>query len=110
MDMMYMPDAIDAIVDLLEVDGNKLIHRNAFNITAMAFDPEEIAASIKNVMPEFELDYNVDPIRQGIANSWPNSIDATDAKKEWGFAPKYDLDRMTVDMLEKLSEKLAINS
>jgi len=108
MDMMYMPDAIEAIVDLLEVDSSKLINRNAFNITAMSFDPEEIAASIKKVMPEFELDYDVDPVRQGIANSWPNSIDPTDAKKEWGFAPKYDLDRMTLDMLEKLSEKLRI--
>jgi len=109
MDMMYMPDAIDAIVDILEVDPSKLIHRNAFNITAMSFEPEEIAASIKKVMPEFELDYDVDPVRQGIANSWPNSIDPTDAKKEWGFAPKYDLDLMTVDMLEKLSDKLGID-
>jgi len=108
MDMMYMPDAIDAIVQLLEADGDKLIHRNAFNITAMSFEPEEIAAAIKKVMPEFKMDYDVDPIRQGIANSWPNSIDPTDAEKEWGFKPKYDLDRMTVDMLEKLSEKLNI--
>ena len=109
MDMMYMPDAIDAIVDLLEVDASKLIHRNAFNVTAMSFDPEEIAASIKKLIPEFELNYDVDPVRQGIANSWPNSIDPTAAKEEWGFEPKYDLDRMTVDMLEKLSEKLGID-
>ena len=108
MDMMYMPDAIDAIVNLLEADKNKLIHRNAFNITAMAFDPEELAASIKKFIPEFQLNYNVDPVRQGIANSWPNSIDPTDAKKEWGFAPKYDLDKMTADMLEKLAVKLDI--
>jgi len=108
MDMMYMPDAIDAIVQLMEADASKLVHRNAFNITAMSFDPEQIAASIKKVMPEFEMDYDVDPVRQGIANSWPNAIDPSDAKKEWGFAPKYDLDRMTVDMLEKLSEKLDI--
>ena len=108
MDMMYMPDAIDAIVQLLEADGDKLIHRNAFNITAMSFEPEEIAASIKKVMPEFKMGYDVDEIRQGIANSWPNSIDPTDAEKEWGFKPKYDLDLMTVDMLEKLSEKLGI--
>ena len=108
MDMMYMPDAIDAIVQLMEADASKLIHRNAFNITAMSFDPEEIAASIKKVMPEFELDYDVDPVRQEIANSWPDSIDPTDAKEEWGFAPKYDLDLMTVDMLEKLSEKLGV--
>ena len=110
MDMMYMPDAIDAIVDLLEVDASKLIHRNAFNVTSMSFDPEEIATSIKKVIPEFELGYDVDPIRQGIADSWPNSIDPTAAKEEWGFDPKYDLDLMTADMLEKLSEKLGIES
>jgi len=109
MDMMYMPDAIDATIQLLEADASKLVHRNAFNITAMSFEPEEIAASIKKVIPEFELNYDVDPVRQEIANSWPNSIDATDAKAEWGFAPKYDLDRMTIDMLEKLSKKLDID-
>lgn len=108
MDMMYMPDAIEAIVALMEADASKLVHRNAFNVTAMSFDPEGIAASIKKVIPEFEMNYNVDPIRQEIANSWPNSIDPSDAKKEWGFAPKYDLDRMTVDMLEKLAVKLNI--
>ena len=102
MDMMYMPDAIDAIVQLMEADSSKLIHRNAFNITAMSFKPEEIAASIKKFMPEFEIDYDVDPVRQEIANSWPNSIDPSAAKDEWDFAPKYDLDLMTIDMLEKL--------
>ncbi|GBG96742.1 L-threonine 3-dehydrogenase [Lactococcus termiticola] len=106
MDMMYMPDAIDAIVDLLNAPADKLINRNAFNITAMSFEPEEIAASIKKFMPDFTMDYDVDPIRQGIADSWPNSIDATAAKEEWGFNPKYDLDAMTKDMLEKLGEKL----
>lgn len=106
MDMMYMDDAIDAIVDLMNADANRLEHRNAFNITAMAFSPEEIAASIKKVMPEFEMGYDVDPIRQGIAESWPNSIDATCAKKEWDFAPKYDLDAMTKEMLERLTVKL----
>lgn len=106
MDMMYMPDAIDAIIKLLTADPEKLIHRNAFNITAMAFEPEEIKVSIQKVMPEFTMTYDVDPIRQGIADSWPNSIDATCAKNEWGFSPKYDLDAMTKDMLEKLGEKL----
>ncbi|MDR3021723.1 MAG: L-threonine 3-dehydrogenase [Clostridiales bacterium] len=108
MDMMYMPDAIDSIVNLLNADPAKLVHRNAFNITAMSFDPEQIAASIKKFMPEFTMSYNVDPVRQSIADSWPNSIDASAAKKEWGFAPKYDLDKMTLDMLQKLSVKLNI--
>lgn len=106
MDMMYMDDAIDAIVDLMNADASRLEHRNAFNITAMAFTPEEIAASIKKVMPEFEMGYDVDPIRQGIAESWPNSIDATCAEKEWDFAPKFDLDAMTKEMLERLTVKL----
>lgn len=108
MDMMYMPDAIDAIIQLLEADGSKLKHRNAFNISAMAFHPEEVAASIKKYIPDFEMDYDVDPVRQGIANSWPNSIDSSAAMEEWGFAPKYDLDAMTQDMLEQLSKKLDI--
>ena len=106
MDMMYMPDALDAIVELMEADGDKLIHRNAFNITAMSFTPEEIAASIKKYIPEFEMDYDVDPVRQAIAESWPNSLDASAAKEEWGFSPNYDLDAMTRHMLDKLSKKL----
>lgn len=106
MDMMYMPDAIDAIVDLMNAPADKLVNRNAFNITAMSFEPEEIAASIKKIMPDFTMDYDVDPVRQGIADSWPNSIDATCAKEEWGFNPKYGLDAMTKEMLEKLTEKL----
>ncbi|MGC5328861.1 L-threonine 3-dehydrogenase [Brevibacillus sp. SYSU BS000544] len=105
MDMMYMPDALNAIVNLMEADGSKLIHRNAFNVTAMSIEPEDVAAAIKKYIPEFTMDYNVDPIRQAIANSWPNSIDATAAKEEWGFKAEYDLDRMTQDMLEKLKEK-----
>lgn len=106
MDMMYMPDAIDAIIKLMEADATKLIHRNAFNITAMSFEPTQIADSIRKFIPEFTLDFDVDPIRQGIANSWPNSIDCSAAKAEWGFDPKFDLDRMTKDMLENLSVKL----
>jgi nucleoside-diphosphate-sugar epimerase len=106
MDMMYMPDALNAIVDLMEADPNKLQHRNSFNVTAMSFDPEEIAAEIKKHIPSFELSYNVDPIRQGIADSWPNSIDATAAREEWGFKAEYDLAKMTKDMLDKLAIKL----
>ncbi len=104
MDMMYMPDALDAITGLLEANPDKLIHRNAFNVTAMSFEPEDIAASIKKFIPEFELSYDVDPVRQAIADSWPNSLDDTAAREEWGWDPKYDLDAMTKDMLEKLAE------
>ncbi|WP_017413452.1 MULTISPECIES: L-threonine 3-dehydrogenase [Clostridium] len=105
MDMMYMPDAIQAIIDLMEADPSKLKHRNAFNITAMSFEPEQIAAEIKKHIPEFEISYNPDPVRQGIANTWPDSIDPTAAKEEWGFKAEYDLAKMTADMLEKLRAK-----
>lgn len=108
MDMMYMPDALSAIIDLIEANPDKLEHRNAFNVTAMSFEPEMIAASIRKYIPEFELDYDVDPIRQGIANSWPDSLDDSAARKEWGWNPEYDLDSMTKDMLEKLRCKLNI--
>lgn len=106
MDMMYMPDALDAIINLMEADPKRLVHRNAFNITAMSFEPEEIKDSIKKLIPEFELLYDVDPVRQQIADSWPNSLDDSAAREEWGWSPKYNLDSMTKDMLEKLKIKL----
>lgn len=90
----------------MEANPDKLIHRNAFNITAMSFAPEDIAAEIKKHIPEFEMDYDVDPVRQAIADSWPDSLDDSAARKEWGWDPKYDLSSMTIDMLEKLKEKL----
>ncbi len=108
MDMMYIPDALDAVINLLEADGSKLIHRNAFNITAMSIEPEDIANSIRKFIPEFRLDYDVDPVRQKIAESWPNSLDDSEARKQWGWKPNYDLDSMTKDMLEKLKIKLNI--
>ncbi|WP_035381579.1 L-threonine 3-dehydrogenase [Fervidicella metallireducens] len=106
MDMMYMPDALEAIVKLIEADPKRLKHRNAFNVTSMSFEPEEIAREIKKHIPEFVMDYDVDPIRQGIADSWPNSLDDSAAREEWDWNPKYDLAAMTKDMLEKLSVKL----
>ena len=106
MDMMYMDDAIDATIKLLKTDGSKLKHRNGFNITAMSFTPEEIAESIKKYIPNFEIYYEVDPVRQKIADSWPNSLDITAAKEEWNFTFNYDLDKMTQTMLEKLNCKI----
>jgi len=108
MDMMYMPDALSAIIDLIEADPARLEHRNAFNVTAMSFDPEMLAESIRKFIPEFELNYDVDPIRQEIADSWPNSLDDSAARKEWGWNPKYNMDSMTADMLEKLRIKFNI--
>ena len=106
MDMMYMPDALDAVVQLMEADPARLVHRNAFNVSAMSFEPEQIAASIRKVMPGFAMDYDVDPLRQSIAESWPDSLDCSAAREEWGVAPKYDLDRMTEDMLSRLKNKI----
>ncbi|MDW0116452.1 L-threonine 3-dehydrogenase [Sporosarcina thermotolerans] len=106
MDMMYMPDALQAIVDLMEADPAKLVHRNAFNVTAMSFEPSEIAASIQKHIPDFKISYEVDPVRQAIADSWPDSIDPSAATAEWGFKAKYDLDAMTEDMLKQLKIKL----
>jgi len=106
MDMMYMPDALDAIVDLMEANPEKLKDRNAFNITAMSFDPEILKKAIQKQMPDFTMDYNVDPIKQKIAQSWPNSLDDSAARDQWGWSPKYDLDAMVKDMIEKLRLKL----
>lgn len=110
LDMMYMPDALQAIVDLMEANPNRLSHRNSFNVTAMSFEPEEIAAEIKKHIPAFSITYKIDPVRQAIADSWPNSLDATAARKEWGFKTSYDLANMTVDMLEKLNYNRPIAS
>jgi len=107
LDMMYMPDAINAAINLMEADPKKLIHRNAFNVTAMSIDPEKLVDSIRAQIPEFVIDYNIDPVRQAIADSWPNSLDDSAARKEWGWQPKYDLETMTKDMLTHLKEKLA---
>lgn len=108
MDMMYMPDAINAVISLIEADPAKLKHRNAFNIASMSFAPEEIYAEIKKHIPEFVMDYDVCKVRQGIADSWPNSLDDSAAREEWGWKPKYNLASMTTDMLEKLKQKLRI--
>ena len=106
MDMMYMPDALNAAIQLMEADPARLVHRNAFNIASMSFAPEEIYAAIKKYKPDFEMVYDVDPLKQAIASSWPDSLDDTCARQEWDWAPHYDLDSMTRDMLEKLEVRL----
>ena len=106
MDMIYMPDTLKAAIMLMEANPDKLIHRNAFNIASMSFDPEEIYAAIKEQKPEFEMVYDVDPLKQSIAESWPDRMDDSCARAEWGWNPTYDLESMTKDMLEKLTIKL----
>ncbi len=108
MDMMYMPDALRACVELMEADPAKLVHRNSFNIASMSFTPEIICAEIKKRMPDFSMDYDVAPVKAAIAQSWPNSLDDTCAREEWGWKPEWDLSRMTDDMLEHIRQKLAL--
>jgi len=107
LDMMYMPDAIDAAIDLMEADPDKLKHRNCFNVTAMSFDPEILFNSVKKYLPDFTMDYDVDTMKQGIADSWPNKMNDTCAREEWGWNPKWDLDAMTRDMIKVIKEKHA---
>lgn len=105
MDMMYMPDALRAAIEIMEADPTKLVHRNSFNIASMSFEPDTIYHQIRKYLPDFEMEYQVDPLRQAIAESWPNSLDDTCARDEWGWKPEYDLDAMTKDMLAKLKER-----
>ena len=106
LDMMYMPDAIRAMIELMEADPEHLAHRNAFNVTAMSFTPEQLAREIRRHVPELAVDYEVDPVRQAIADSWPDAIDDSAAREEWGWKPAYDLASMTNDMLEQLRVRL----
>ncbi len=103
LDMMYMPDAIRAAIELMEADPNRLEHWNAFNIAAMQFDPAALCAEIQKHLPQFEMTYEVDPLRQAIADSWPRRMDDSAARREWGWAHEFDLARMTEDMLANLS-------
>ena len=106
MDMMYMPDALRAAIEIMEADPAKLIHRNSFNIASMSFSPQIIYNKIKEYVPDFKMTYKLDPLRQAIANSWPNQLDDSCAREEWGWKPEYDLDSMTRDMLAHLKKKL----
>ena len=106
MDMIYMPDALKASIMLMEADPTRLIHRNAFNIASLSFAPETVFQAIKRYKPDFEMVYDVDPLKQSIAESWPDCMDDHCAREEWDWNPKYDLDTMTRDMLEKLTIKL----
>ena len=108
MDMMYMPDALRAAIEIMEADASRFVHRNSFNIASMSFDPEIIFANIKKYVPDFEMEYDIDPLRQQIAESWPNSLDDSCARQEWDWKPQYDLDTMTRDMLARLKEKFGL--
>jgi len=110
LDMMYMPDAIKASIDIMEADPARLKNRNAFNIAAMQLTPEELATAIRRHIPDFRMDYEVDPMRQAIADSWPRRLDDSAAREEWDWSPDYDLDAMVADMLKNLRRKLEIGN
>ena len=106
MDMMYMPDALRAAVEVMEADPAKLVHRNSFNIASMSFCPKELFEVIKKRIPDATFDYNVDPVKAAIADSWPNKMDDTCAREEWGWKPEWDIDMMVDDMLSVIGKKM----
>lgn len=105
MDMMYMPDALRASIELMEANPDRLIHRNSFNIASMSFEPNDIIAEVKRLVPELEVDFQIDELRQSIADSWPNSMDDSCARSEWDWKPEYDLRAMSEDMIATLRKK-----
>ena len=109
LDMMYMPDAIHAAISLMEAESDKLIHRNAFNVTAMSFTPQELANEIKKIIPGFTISYVIDPVRQAIAESWPRNMDDSAAREEWGWKPEFDLNMTVKEMLLKLGNLCSIH-
>lgn len=102
--MMYMPDAIRATIELMEAPANKITIRTSYNLAAMSFSPKEVAEAIRKHIPEFTISYKPD-YRQQIADSWPQSIDDSYARKDWGWQHEYDLEKMTKDMLVNLKGK-----
>ena len=105
--IMHMPDAIEALIGLAEADFAGLKHHADFNVNSLSFTPAELADAISSRLPGFTIDYEIDPLRQAIADSWPDSLDDTAAREEWGWEPRYDLHSMVDDMLENLHRKLA---
>lgn len=105
MDMMYMPDALRASIELMEANPDRLIHRNSFNIASMSFEPNEIITEVRRLVPELVVDFQIDELRQSIADSWPNSMDDSCARSEWDWKPEYDLRAMSEDMIATLRKK-----
>lgn len=106
MDMLYMPDALNAITQLMEADPDKLVHRNSFNVTCMSFNPRELFTAIKKRIPDFTWNFEIDPVKDQISASWPDSLDDTCAREEWGWNPKWNMDAMIDDMLKEVKKKI----
>lgn len=102
--MMYMPDAVRATIELMEAPSENLKIRSSYNVAGISFNPKEISEAIKAYIPKFKITYNTDE-RQAIANSWPKSIDDSEAQKDWGWKHHFDLDALTKDMLLNLKNK-----
>jgi nucleoside-diphosphate-sugar epimerase len=100
--MMYMPDAIRGTIELMEAPKDNLTVKDSYNLSAMSFSPREVTASIQKLIPDFTISYEPD-FRQAIANSWPQSIDASVASKDWNWQPAFDLDKMSEDMLKHIT-------
>ena len=108
--MMYMPDAISALMNLADANSINLKHHADFNVNSMSFTPSELADAIRKRLPDFRIEYEIDPLRQGIADSWPDKLDDTVARNEWGWSPKFGLDELVDDMIKNLSIKLGVAS
>ena len=106
MDMLYMPDALEAMTQLMEADPDKLVHRNSFNVTSMSFTPEQLFTEIKKRVPTFTWDYEVDPVKAQISASWPDCLDDSCAREEWGWNPKWGMDAVIDDMLAACKKKV----
>jgi nucleoside-diphosphate-sugar epimerase len=110
LDMMYMPDALRAAMELMDAPAHRLRHRNAYNIAAVQLTPAGLAEAIRRHIPGFEIDFDVDPGRQAIADSWPRRVDDAAAREEWDWAPALDVPTMVADMLGRLAERLGVTS
>ncbi|MDR2585549.1 MAG: NAD-dependent epimerase/dehydratase family protein [Prevotellaceae bacterium] len=108
LDMLYMPDALNACSQLMEADPAKLIHRNSFNVTAMSFCPSDLYDDMIKRIPEFTMDYQINPVMREIAASWPDSMDDSCARNEWGWNPVWDRQMMVDDMLQAIRIKLSV--
>jgi nucleoside-diphosphate-sugar epimerase len=100
--MMYMPDAIRGTIELMEAPAQKISVRTSYNLSSMSFSPDQLATEIKHFIPDFTISYKPD-YRQAIADSWPQSIDDSTARNDWGWKPEYDLKKMTKDMIDNLT-------
>ncbi len=106
MDMLYMPDALEAMTQLMEADPDKLVHRNSFNVTSMSFTPEQLFTEIKKRVPSFTWNYEIDPVKAQISASWPDCLDDSCAREEWGWNPKWGMDAVIDDMLAACKKKV----